>query len=118
MGLTGYFVTRAIVKGMARRNEPMVMDTIEVWQERFFGPRGLDVFVVKNGERLTAQRVGSNPGLLSPSVASMLVSASQNPTGNRRDSSDSMRDKKHKDKKDHKDRQWGPCLVVMPLIPQ
>ncbi|KAL1404863.1 hypothetical protein Q8F55_008474 [Vanrija albida] len=69
MGITGYFVTKAIVRGMARRNEPLVVETIEAWQARFFGPRGLDVFVVQGGERATARDVGLPPGPVGPEVA-------------------------------------------------
>lgn len=65
MGATGYFVTKAITKAIGRRNEPLVTETIETWQERFFGPRGLDVFAVQEGERVTGSHVGIAPKPLS-----------------------------------------------------
>lgn len=99
MGITGYFVTKAIVKGMARRNEPLVIETIETWQERFFGPRGLDVYAVSKGERATAKHRGLNPEPLTPDVAAMTNSSS----GGRH-----KKDRKH-------DKDAKPFLVIAPL---
>lgn len=97
LGVTGYFVTKAILKGMCRRNEPLVVDTIETWQARFFGPRGLDVYVVQNGVRCTARSVGCGPGPLSGEVARAADAVS------------GASDKKRK----HKDKNGGaPCLVI------
>lgn len=84
MGVTGYFVTKAIVRGMARRNEPVVVDTIETWQERFFGPRGLDVYVVAKGERATARHMGVTPEPLSPEVARLTGSEPRSDNRNTR----------------------------------
>lgn len=61
MGATGYFVTKGINKAFARRGEPLVIETIETWQERFFGPRGIDAFVVYGDERITAAYIGGVP---------------------------------------------------------
>lgn len=97
LGATGYFVTKAILKGMCRRNEPLVVDTIETWQARFFGPRGLDVYVVQDGVRCTARSIGCAPEPLSAEVA--------HAAGARLGAKDKKR--KHKDK----DR-GAPCLVI------
>lgn len=69
MGLTGYFVTKAILKGLHRRKEPLVIRTIEAWQEYFFGPRGLDVYVVADEERITSRYVNGELNVLLPEVA-------------------------------------------------
>ena len=61
MGSTGYFVTKGISKAFARRSEPLVIETIETWQERFFGPRGTNAFVVYGDQRITAAYVGGIP---------------------------------------------------------
>lgn len=45
LGLTGYFVTKAIEKGMRKKKEPIVSETVEVWQDTFFAPRGLRVCI-------------------------------------------------------------------------
>ncbi|PWN86933.1 hypothetical protein FA10DRAFT_189992 [Acaromyces ingoldii] len=63
MGATGYFVTKAIKKSMARKREPVIFETVETWNERFFLPRGLDVYIRNKTERLTATSVG---GLIAP----------------------------------------------------
>ncbi|SPO47621.1 uncharacterized protein PSANT_05309 [Moesziomyces antarcticus] len=55
IGITGFLVTRAIEKGMKKRNSPLICETIELWQHQFFGARNLDVYVLYNGERLTAR---------------------------------------------------------------
>lgn len=52
LGATGYFVTKAIQNGMAKKKEPAVFETVEVWNQRFFTARGLDVMLVKEKERL------------------------------------------------------------------
>lgn len=101
MGITGYFVTKAIVKGMARRNEPLVVETIVTWQERFFGPRGLDVYVVFGDERVTGRYVGEYPEPLAPEVAAMVNAASIH--------------LKHTKKDREKVKDARPFLVVAPL---
>ncbi|GHJ88678.1 hypothetical protein NliqN6_5080 [Naganishia liquefaciens] len=58
MGVTGYFVTKAIQNGMMKKKNPAVIETIEVWNQRFFTARGLDVMLIKGKERLT----GLTPG--------------------------------------------------------
>jgi hypothetical protein len=55
IGITGFLVTRAIQKGMKKRKSPLICETIENWQHQFFGARSLDVYVLYNGERLTAR---------------------------------------------------------------
>lgn len=93
-------MTKAILKGMGRRNEPLVMDTIETWQTRFFGPRGLDVYVVQDGERCTARCIGGAPGPLSSEVAHAVGGGGRRGTG---------KDKRKK----RKDKDGGaPCLVI------
>jgi hypothetical protein len=71
-GLTGFLITKAITKALARRNEPLVVETIETWQERFFGPRGLDVYAAQEGERATASHIGLTPGPLSSEVSQLI----------------------------------------------
>ncbi|KAI3488547.1 hypothetical protein L1887_47421 [Cichorium endivia] len=59
IGITGFLVTRAIQKGMKKRKSPLICETIENWQHQFFCARGLDVYVLYNGERLTARSPNS-----------------------------------------------------------
>lgn len=101
LGLTGYFVTKAILKGVGRRNEPLVVDTIETWQQRFFGPRGLDVYVVQGGQRCTAHHVGGIPGALSDHIA--------------RDVHAMATDFTERKRKDRKKLSETPYLVIEPL---
>ncbi len=46
---------KAIERGMKNRKNPAICETIELWQQNFFVPRGLDVSILQNGERLTAR---------------------------------------------------------------
>jgi hypothetical protein len=50
MGATGYFVKKAIEKGMRRRKDPIIFAALAVWQERFFQPRGLKVDIIEKGK--------------------------------------------------------------------
>ncbi|PWN47602.1 hypothetical protein IE53DRAFT_371326 [Violaceomyces palustris] len=58
MGATGFFITRAIEKGMKRKKQPLVVEAIEVWQQTFFSHRRLDVYVKDVTGRLTARAPG------------------------------------------------------------
>lgn len=55
LGATGFFVTRAIENGMKKRKDPLILEVVETYQQSFFTPRNLDVYVLRNGERLTAR---------------------------------------------------------------
>ncbi|SJX64570.1 uncharacterized protein SRS1_15387 [Sporisorium reilianum f. sp. reilianum] len=55
LGVMGFLVTRAIEKGMKKRKDPMICEAVEMWQQSFFSARNLDMYVVLNGERLTAR---------------------------------------------------------------
>lgn len=55
LGATGFFVTRAIEKGMKKRKDPLICATVELWQQNFFTSRKLDVYILHNGQRLTAR---------------------------------------------------------------
>lgn len=72
MGLTGFLVTKAISNALLRRNEKLVIETIEIWQENFFAPRGIDMFVIVDGERVTASYMGGIPSPLSPEIAELV----------------------------------------------
>lgn len=43
LGASGYFVTKAIQKRMSAQKEPAMWETVGVWNERFFAPRGVCV---------------------------------------------------------------------------
>lgn len=43
MGLAGHFITKGIQKRMAAKKEPIMWEVMEVWNERFFRQRGVDV---------------------------------------------------------------------------
>ncbi|EPQ31824.1 uncharacterized protein PFL1_00023 [Pseudozyma flocculosa PF-1] len=58
LGATGYFITKAIEKGMKRKKIPVIAETVETWQQNFFIPRRLDVYIVEGNERLTARQPG------------------------------------------------------------
>ncbi|TKY88830.1 hypothetical protein EX895_002071 [Sporisorium graminicola] len=55
MGATGFLVTRAIERAMKKRKDPVICEAVETWQQSFFGPRDLDVYILHTGERLTAR---------------------------------------------------------------
>lgn len=138
MGVTGYFVTKAIVKGMARRNEPLVVETIETWQDKFFGPRGLSVYAVSKRERVTAKHVGLTPEPLSPEIEALAAAATRSKKEKRgktekrerkerkrkekkdrkrkdKSDSDSDSDSDSKDERKIKDKNNVPFLVIEPL---
>lgn len=41
-----------------RKREPLIFDTVEEWNARFFSTRGIDVFIHNGSERLTSTIVG------------------------------------------------------------
>ncbi|CAE6452660.1 unnamed protein product [Rhizoctonia solani] len=57
MGCTGFFVSRAIERGMKRKKAASVNALLDVWNERFFRPRHLEITLWR-GDR----RVPSAPG--------------------------------------------------------
>ncbi|UZJ53119.1 hypothetical protein CBS101457_002439 [Exobasidium rhododendri] len=136
MGVTGYFVTKAITKGMARKKEPVVYETLEEWEQRFFLPRGLDVYICNAEARLTATSVGgridSLPAALSPIQNNYTVNSdhSHEPTAiparekkkdrERREKKEKEEDEKNekrdkdKKKKDKKDKKSSLVLVIAP----
>lgn len=67
MGATGYFVTRAIEKRIKKRKDPLIAEMAETWQQDFFTARGLDVYILYNGERITARSPNAPiPGITAP----------------------------------------------------
>ena len=64
LGATGYFVTKAIQKRMKRGKEPVIAETIEMWQQNFFLRRGVDVYVRDTEGRITGLAPGEPlPGI-------------------------------------------------------
>ncbi|CAE6487957.1 unnamed protein product [Rhizoctonia solani] len=53
MGFTGFFVSRAIEKGMKRRNAAGVAGLLDIWNERFFRPRGLEIALCRGDWRVS-----------------------------------------------------------------
>jgi len=70
IGITGFLVTRAIEKGMKKRKNPLIYETVEAWQQNFFQSRNLDVYVIHNGQRRTARSPnGPIPASTSPALS-------------------------------------------------
>lgn len=64
VGLAGFFVTRAIEGGMKRRRVEGVKGLVKVWDEEFFRPRGLRVWVEKGHMAgLGGVAAGMGPGM-------------------------------------------------------
>lgn len=54
-GVTGFLGTIAYGNRMRDRKEPLICDVVEQWQQSFFVPRKLDVYILYDGRRLTAR---------------------------------------------------------------
>ncbi|KAJ1306762.1 hypothetical protein OPQ81_007748 [Rhizoctonia solani] len=54
VGFTGFFISRAIEKGMKRKNVGNVMQLLQIWNERFFKPRHLEVILCRGDYRVAA----------------------------------------------------------------
>ncbi|KAG8692045.1 hypothetical protein FRC11_007011 [Ceratobasidium sp. 423] len=52
VGFTGFFISRAIERGMKRKNVGGVMQLLQIWNERFFKPRRLDVILCRGDYRV------------------------------------------------------------------
>ncbi|CAO1627541.1 unnamed protein product [Parajaminaea phylloscopi] len=71
-GLTGFRFTRNIEKNMKGKKEPQIVTLVESWMASFFRVRNLDVYIVKDGVRMTALAPGELPPPLDPGVAQRL----------------------------------------------
>lgn len=58
LSLPGFLVTKLIRYSVIRKREPLIFDTVEEWNARFFSTRGIDVFIHNGSERLTSTTVG------------------------------------------------------------
>ncbi|KAN0066586.1 hypothetical protein ACQY0O_000680 [Thecaphora frezii] len=99
LGTAGYFLTKALEKNMKRKKIPLIAEAVETWQQRFFLPRRLDVYVVEANERLTARQ----PGEAVPGTP--LPAKTQKAEGDSSDSSDS--DSSDSDSSDSEDEHSG-----------
>ncbi len=88
LGATGYFVTKAIEKGMKKKKVPFIAEAVETWMENFFGARRLDVYIVDGKERITARRPGEPVPTMAMNTPKPAFDSSSS------DSSDSSEDEK------------------------
>lgn len=58
LGATGYFVTKAIQKRMKQSKNPVISETVEMWEQNFFLRRGLDVYIRDTEGRMTSYAPG------------------------------------------------------------
>jgi hypothetical protein len=56
--LPGHLVTKLIRYSVIRKREPLIFETVEEWNARFFSVRGVEVFIHNGLERLTGTEVG------------------------------------------------------------
>ncbi|CAE6431135.1 unnamed protein product [Rhizoctonia solani] len=47
MGCTGFFASRAIEKRMKKKNSASVVELLDIWNERFFKPRGIKIMLCR-----------------------------------------------------------------------
>lgn len=94
LGATGFLVTRAIEKHMKKRKDPQICEAVEMWQQTFFTPRNLDVYILLNGERLTARSPNAPipPSNLTPSTQIQRVHTSASSHGSDSSSSSDSSD--------------------------
>ncbi|KAF8601381.1 hypothetical protein BDV93DRAFT_495760, partial [Ceratobasidium sp. AG-I] len=59
MGLTGFFVTRAIESGMKTKKTGNVAGLLDIWNERFFHPRRLEVILCRGDYRESGNNMGA-----------------------------------------------------------
>lgn len=67
-GYGNYWITKGIMAAFAKRHHPEVLALVEVYQHRFFQPRGLDVYIAKGTKRLTGHFPGDQTYLKAPKV--------------------------------------------------
>lgn len=109
LGATGYFVTKAIQKGMLKGKEPVVYEALTVWQERFFMPRGLKVDFERDNSKTGRHSISSS----STSDSSSDSDDEGEVSGRKRDKDQRRRDERarkeakksaKKEKREHKKR--------------
>ena len=122
MGATGYFVTKAIERGMKKKKEPVINEAVETWNQNFFGKRGLDVYLRHGNDRTSARAPGEEvPRKMGQQQFQPRAQEQYNYDSDNFSSSGSSKHKKHhkkdkkdKDKKKNKDVKWS--LVIEPLM--
>ncbi|EIM86999.1 uncharacterized protein STEHIDRAFT_110320 [Stereum hirsutum FP-91666 SS1] len=63
LGFAGFFVGNAMKKGMKRRKVESVKDLVKVWDDEFFRPRGLRIWVQRGDMAGTPGGMGMAPGM-------------------------------------------------------
>ncbi|CAE6454508.1 unnamed protein product [Rhizoctonia solani] len=53
VGFSGFLISRAIEKGMRNKNVGNVMQLLQIWNERFFKPRHLEIIVCRGDYRVS-----------------------------------------------------------------
>ena len=140
LGASGYFITKAIERGMKRKKEPVINEAVETWQQNFFIRRGLDVYLRHGNERTSARAPGEDvpramsattiqPPRLEPMTYDSDSSGSSSSNSSHKHKRHRKHDKQKKDKKDKtkkdekhkkdkdrkdKDRKW--FLVIDSLV--
>jgi hypothetical protein len=67
-GYGNYWITKGIMAAFAKRHHPEVLALVEIYQHRFFQPRGLDVFIARGNKRVTGHFPGDQTYLRAPNV--------------------------------------------------
>ncbi|CAE6396849.1 hypothetical protein ACGC1H_007374 [Rhizoctonia solani] len=66
MGCTGFFVSRAIEKRMKKRNAASVIELLDIWNERFFKPRGIQIVLCRGDWQVSTTSASGNVQLPAP----------------------------------------------------
>lgn len=105
LGATGFLVTKLIKKSMARKKEPLIFETVEVWNASFFAARRLDVYIHNGKERVTATQVG---GMIPPLDVRLMTAAEQ--------ASEAHETQRKSEKSERREKKKGKCKEKMFLV--
>ncbi|TKY88271.1 hypothetical protein EX895_002623 [Sporisorium graminicola] len=99
LGATGFLVTKALQKRMKRGKEPVITETVEMWEQNFFLPRGLDVYVRDTEGRMTARAPGDQvPGSNHPNPTEIDAHSNDSEDGSSDESTHHEKTRKEKKK--------------------
>lgn len=117
MSATGYFVTKAIQKGMSRRKEPLIYETVEEWNYQFFSKRGLQVHIRNKTERLTATSIGGQIQPLSGQLGNKYINeciSDDESTTSKESKKTKEKEKKQQEKQKKDKKKTSLFLVIAP----
>ncbi|KAF8739143.1 Cytochrome C1 family, partial [Rhizoctonia solani] len=99
VGFAGFFISRAIEKGMKKKNAEGVIQLLQIWNESFFKPRRLEIMLFRGDRCISADRFQPTPDhpYTRPRATSRASSSSSSSS-----SSDSERESRNHSKLDRR----------------